>query len=468
MFESMDDFDAPDALAAAVTLRRTADTAEAQLLALAAHWADLHAALPGEGERIAVPGMERLVRLAGAGTPEVAEFAPAELGAALGISTFAASCLVGDALELRHRLPRLWARILDGTLQAWRGRKIADHTKILSPEAAAWVDAQVVTFAHKIGIKRVLDLVAAALRKFDPERAAEMAKRSRESRGVWVGDETTNGNRSVTIEADALDVAEFDATVTAIAEALAALGDTDRVDSRRAKAVAVIADAQGTLDLLQAARTARSSQGADGDTDGPESTSQSSPSRSARRTSGAGTPVLYIHLHADAVAHHGTAALARVEGGSPVTAGQVMEWLGRTDMTIQPVLDLADGTAVDAHDAPETSREIVLLRNPCCPFPWCNNLSRDKDMDHITAYVPTDHGGPPGQTGPENLAGLCRRHHRLKTHGGWSYTMPEPGIYLWRSPSGQRYLVDNTGTAPVTTPRPGGDVKHCESLARTA
>jgi hypothetical protein len=56
----------------------------------------------------------------------------------------------------------------------------------------------------------------------------------------------------------------------------------------------------------------------------------------------------------------------------------------------------------------------------------------------------------------------------LKTHGGWSYTVPEPGIYLWRSPVGQRYLVDNTGTAPFTTPRPGGDVERREPLARTA
>jgi hypothetical protein len=24
--------------------------------------------------------------------------------------------------------------------------------------------------------------------------------------------------------------------------------------------------------------------------------------------------------------------------------------------------------------------------------------------------------------------------------------MPEPGLYLWRSPHGRRYLVDHTGT----------------------
>ncbi len=129
-----------------------------------------------------------------------------------------------------------------------------------------------------------------------------------------------------------------------------------------------------------------------------------------------------------------------------------MEWLGRTDLRIQPVIDLADATSVDAYEAPPRVREIVLLRSPCCPFPWCNNLTRNKDTDHITEYTPPHDGGPPGQTGPDNLAPPCRRHHRLKTHGGWTYTMPEPGIYLWRSPLGQRYLVDNTGTTNLTTP----------------
>ncbi|MDQ3615579.1 MAG: hypothetical protein M3393_02940, partial [Actinomycetota bacterium] len=70
--------------------------------------------------------------------------------------------------------------------------------------------------------------------------------------------------------------------------------------------------------------------------------------------------------------------------------------------------------------------------------------------DHITPYVPPDEGGPPGQTAADKLAQPCRRHHRLKTHSGWSYTMPEPGLYLWRSPTGRRYLVDHTGTTTLT------------------
>ena len=188
--------------------------------------------------------MEALVALAGPGAPEVAEFAPAELAAALGVSTFAGQALVGDALELRHRLPRLWGRVVDGTVQAWRGRKVAERTRGLPAEGAAWVDGQVAPFAHKIGLGRALDVVEAALVRFDPEAAAAKAKSAAESRGVWCGDEATDGIREISIRADGLDAAAFDDTIGQIADVLGRLGDTGRVDVRRAKAVGVVADPQ--------------------------------------------------------------------------------------------------------------------------------------------------------------------------------------------------------------------------------
>ena len=36
-----------------------------------------------------------------------------------------------------------------------------------------------------------------------------------------------------------------------------------------------------------------------------------------------------------------------------------------------------------------------------------------RDLDHTVEYSDT---GPPGQTSTENLAPLCRTHHRAKTH----------------------------------------------------
>ncbi|HET7387738.1 MAG TPA: hypothetical protein VFJ19_13860, partial [Nocardioidaceae bacterium] len=70
----------------------------------------------------------------------------------------------------------------------------------------------------------------------------------------------------------------------------------------------------------------------------------------------------------------------------------------------------------------------------------------------------TDADPPGGETATDNLAQLCRKHHRHKTFGRWSYLMLEPGTYLWTSPHGQHYLRDHTGTRIADTrdlARPG-------------
>jgi hypothetical protein len=109
------------------------------------------------------------------------------------------------------------------------------------------------------------------------------------------------------------------------------------------------------------------------------------------------------------------------------------------------VLDLARTNAVDQHDPPSWMRELVILRDRTCVFPYCDKSARDGDIDHIEAYVEMDDGGPPGQTRPDNLAALCRRHHRAKTFRDWSYVRNEDGTYTWTGPGGHRFTVDRRG-----------------------
>ena len=127
----------------------------------------------------------------------------------------------------------------------------------------------------------------------------------------------------------------------------------------------------------------------------------------------------------------------------PATITRIQEWVGHSRVTIRPVLDLAATDAVDRHDPPEAMREQVILRDQHCVFPWCQRDARDCDLDHIEPY---DDHGPPGQTHPDNLAPLCRRHHRCKTAGRWRYRRNPDGSYLWHSPQGRTYLVTPTGT----------------------
>jgi hypothetical protein len=85
-------------------------------------------------------------------------------------------------------------------------------------------------------------------------------------------------------------------------------------------------------------------------------------------------------------------------------------------------------------------------------FPGCARPARRCDMDHIIEY---DHEAEaegrrqPGPTQTDNLACLCRFHHRLKTHSAWRYTMTAPGIFEWTSPHGHRYRRDHTGTTDI-------------------
>ncbi len=140
---------------------------------------------------------------------------------------------------------------------------------------------------------------------------------------------------------------------------------------------------------------------------------------------------LFVHLApADLAADlaGGTGAVS-IEHLGAATTRLLTDWLTRHTATggkvvLRPVLDLNNHTAVDQHDPPAAMREQVLLREAHCVFPGCARDSRACDLDHITPYVAIDDGGPPGQTRPDNLAPLCRTHHRVKTHTAWDYKRP--------------------------------------------
>src|SRR5689334_24592907 len=136
-------------LCAARERRRAADRAEADLLELAVEWAVMHPV-----ESIHEPVTHTLrgfgqtdLALAGEGAPTVAEYAVPELAAALGLSTEAGKRYLGEALELRYRLPRLWTRVQAGDLPAWRARRVAAETSRLSVQAAEYVDTHVAPVA---------------------------------------------------------------------------------------------------------------------------------------------------------------------------------------------------------------------------------------------------------------------------------------------------------------------------------
>ena len=431
-------------------MSRDAETAERRAglakLELALQWCVVHPADADTGAAVwgdaGLPGMTECEEsLGGEGTPLVAAYAPEPFAAALGVSTWSGMQLLADALDLAHRLPSAWRRVRTLEVPAWKARRLAQATHHLSAEAAAHVDARVADRLHSCGGVLIDRYVAQAAALFDPDTQTDAEQTARASWDVTLRHRTDGGFAGTSqLEAtgDTLDLTKLYDLVCDHAAHLARLGDDDELGARKAKALGVIADAQSHLDLGF-----------------PATAPQDQPG--IRRGSLSKTRA-YLHLTlADLLDNLGsvdrcTEQVGELEQLGPVTLAKIKDWLGSTRATIVPVLHLADlpaahETAVDEHDPPEWMREIVILRDRHCVFPWCQRTARSCDLDHIEPYVPVDEGGPPGQTAASKLAPLCRRHHNAKTSRRWRYQRNPDGTYTWHSPHRLAYLVTSLGTS---------------------
>jgi hypothetical protein len=383
-----------------------------------------------------LPGLEEWdEHLGGQGTPLVSAFAPEPFAAALGVSTMTGMRMLADALDLAHRLPRTWAKTRRLEVAPWRARRLAQATHHLSQPAARYVDAQLADRIESCGAVAIDRTVTQAAAIHDPDQQAVAQEEAKTTWDVTLhhpsgaGAAGFAGTSHLEATGDSVDLQKLYDLVCATATDLAARGDSDPLGARKAKALGVIADGHSLPD-------------------------QPTP-RSSRATSR-----LYLHLDAADLLDPLVPLEATVTGGGtgvaerlgPATLTKIHQWLGATKATIVPVLDLArndPADAVDPHDPPAWMREQVILRDRHCAFPWCTRDARACDLDHIDPYQPPDHGGPPGQTRPSNLAPLCRRHHRAKTTRRWRYRRHPDSTYTWHGPHGTSYRVTPLGTTAL-------------------
>ncbi len=143
-----------------------------------------------------------------------------------------------------------------------------------------------------------------------------------------------------------------------------------------------------------------------------------------------------------------------------VTADDLRRFASHPDLRPHPrrPLDLAEEITTPGYTPTDRLAEQTRLRHPRCVFPHCTRRARRRtpdeahaDLDHITTHDPEASDGPPGQTTTSNLATLCRRHHRAKTHTAWTYH-PTPTGFLWTSPHRYQYLVEPPGTTDLGRP----------------
>ena len=118
-----------------------------------------------------------------------------------------------------------------------------------------------------------------------------------------------------------------------------------------------------------------------------------------------------------------------------------------TDPTSGNLLDCGR----DTYLPPQHLVDFLMARDRTCRFPGCAQPGHRTDIDHA---IPWEQGG---STSAANLGLLCRRHHQMKTHGGWRVESYPDGSCQWFSPRGKKFFV---AVKPI-----GAKVRRSEMVA---
>jgi hypothetical protein len=234
-------------LAAARDETLAAEMAEVRRFQRAADWAAMHSvdsigpAAVWEGE----------LPIAGDGAPLVAEFCVAEFALAIDKSTDAGRAYLGEAVEVRYRLPRIWSLVVAGRVPVWKARQIAKATLSLPMDGALFVDTHVAPVAAKLSYTQLERVVEEARVRFDPIEAEARRQAAADGRcfDIDTGQVSFDGTVDVRGTLDLADALDLDDAITTGAQRLADLGCAESLDVRRSLAAGDLARHQDTLEF---------------------------------------------------------------------------------------------------------------------------------------------------------------------------------------------------------------------------
>ncbi|MBG0738200.1 DUF222 domain-containing protein [Paeniglutamicibacter antarcticus] len=103
-------------------------------------------------------------------------------------------------------------------------------------------------------------------------------------------------------------------------------------------------------------------------------------------------------------------------------------------MLTDPVTNIPAKQDRNLYKIPRKTRKWLQIRDGTCRFPGCTRQARFTDTDHTIPW-------PKGPSQIENLACLCKRHHKLKHKMGWKVSQTGNGILTWKAPSHQTYTT---------------------------
>ena len=131
---------------------------------------------------------------------------------------------------------------------------------------------------------------------------------------------------------------------------------------------------------------------------------------------------------------------ATLEGYGPIDAATARRIAAHAPSFFRLLTHPVTGVLLDldrtVYRPPADLKRWLEVNDAFCTFVGCGRRARDCDLDHT---VDAQYGGA---TRADNLAHLCRHHHRLKHMTGWSVTQTRDRTITWTSPTGHRRDAD--------------------------
>lgn len=333
-----------------------------------------------------------------------AESAAAEIGLALRLTRRSADMELDLALDLRDRLPAVWHALHVGMVDLRRVRVLVYGTGHVSDSTAREVVGPLLEAAGMLTTGEL----SARLRRLciakDPDDAARRYELGIDARRVVAEPDPSGTCHLLGLDLPPDRVAAITGRLDRIARNLKRAGEARSMDNLRADAL---------LDLLDPAR-----QG------------------TCNATEPRGVVEITVGLDTLARLSDDPGDLA---GYGPVLADIARQVADRRHDALWRfvVTDTDSGipivTGTTRRRPTASQRRDVAALNRTCVFPGCRMPASNCDADHRTRWVDG------GATRVDNLAPLCRRHHRIRHSPGWGYERLPNGDYLWTTPLGHMY-----------------------------
>lgn len=359
----------------------------------------------------------------GAGLPDVAlRSLRLELAAALRITEYAAGHLLDLSEALVHRYPAALRSMLRARMTQQHAEILVASLDELEPELRDGLlsPALALAEAEPVGTFR-----RALRRLVDAARAQTLVERHKEA--------LTERRTAVEPVGDGM------AWLHALLPAVEAYAIHGRL-TRQGKAIQAQEAADPAVEHPRTLDQARADILCDLLIDG-ESPTHPEAARGIRATVVVTVPALAL------LGHEKGCEPATVEGVGPIPIDRARALCGAADGWMRVLTHPETGAVLsvgrDQYRPPASLRRLVRWRADRCNGPGCGMPASRCELDHSVAW---EHGG---ETSVTNLAPLCKNHHIVKHHGGWSVRQLEGGALEWVSPAGRRYVVEPERKLPV-------------------